>query len=139
MCLHITPLWSVWCDNVVLYRYGGMQGRSAPFEVRGPSIRCILAPPGEDLPQSSFLGAATVTTLSPPRIHVGYQAGLHSTKDWIGVARIGAVPNEGETSRCWYNVPRTPAGILTFESSYLPKKRGEFEFCYVDGASGKVR
>lgn len=75
------------------------QGRSPVFEVRGPSLRCALAPPGEDPPKESFLGPSPVASLSPPRIRVGFMSYSRSVKDFVSVARVGGVPLDAELSR----------------------------------------
>jgi Subunit CCDC53 of WASH complex len=41
-------------------------------------------------------------------------------------------------SRCWQRVPPAQRGIVSFDQSSLPNKRGEFEFCYVEGLTKAV-
>ena len=88
------------CEISVFVLLLCLQGRSPAFEVRGPSLRCELALPGVTVQSDAFLVPASVSHLSPPRLHVAFVASFaHNSADWIGVARVGGPPNSGETSK----------------------------------------
>ena len=116
--------------------------RSAPFVVRGPSLEASLGDSKEggagllDPPPPGTIGES----LTPPSLLVSFSASpVHSTSDWIGIARRGATPNVGATKGCFMWVPGDPTGSVVFPAKYLPTERGEYEACYVQKETREVR
>lgn len=111
--------------------------RSPRFTVIAPTVQLALLRSEEG--RQNELVSESGSKISPPRCRVEYASSKsHSTRDWIGLSRLGAEPNVEATRGLYHWVPAASTGTIVFENKYMPRSEGQYEACYVHGDTGEV-